>query len=67
MKEYPLPSITPTNKTIVKQIEGLVDKILNAKKQNKNADTSTWEREVDRLVYKLYELTEEEVKIVEDQ
>ena len=29
------------------------------------ADTSQSEREIDRLVYKLYELTEEEIAIVE--
>ncbi len=40
--------------------------ILAAKKSNPQADTSDWEREIDRLVYKLYELTEEEIKIIED-
>jgi len=29
------------------------------------ADTSAWEREIDQLVYQLYGLTEDEVKIVE--
>jgi hypothetical protein len=43
----------------------LVDKILAAKKQNPQADTSEWENEIDRLVYRLYDLTEEEVKIIE--
>ena len=43
----------------------LVDKILAAKKENQQADTSEWENEIDRLVYKLYGLTEEEVKVVE--
>ena len=32
---------------------------------DKNKDTSQEEREIDRLVYQLYELTEEEIKIVE--
>jgi hypothetical protein len=50
---------------ILKQIEALVDKILSAKKSNPQADTSQWEREIDRLVYKLYDLTEEEIGIVE--
>ncbi|MGQ9846779.1 MAG: restriction endonuclease, partial [Bacteroidales bacterium] len=61
----PLPPITSTNQPIVAQIEALVDKILTAKKQNPQADTSHWEREIDRLVYKLYDLTEEEIRIVE--
>lgn len=31
------------------------------------ADTGHPEREIDRLVYELYGLTEEEIKIVEDK
>ena len=45
----------------------LVDKILAAKKDNPQADTGTWEREIDRLVYELYGLTEEEKAIVENK
>jgi len=44
----------------------LVDKILSAKKTDPNADTSKLESEIDKLIYKLYGLTEEEIKIVED-
>ena len=47
--------------TIIK----LVDKILSAKRSNPSADTSGLESEIDRLVYQLYGLTEEEIKIVE--
>jgi hypothetical protein len=43
----------------------LVDKILSLKKQNPEADTSALEAEIDELVYELYGLTEEEIKIVE--
>ncbi len=43
----------------------LVDKILSAKKENPQAVTTIWEKEIDALVYKLYELTEEEIKLVE--
>ncbi|MDH7554070.1 MAG: Eco57I restriction-modification methylase domain-containing protein [Spirochaetota bacterium] len=60
----PLPPITPANKSIVLQIEVIVDKILAAKKQDKNADISERERKIDRLMYSLYELTEEEIKII---
>ncbi|WP_288006194.1 hypothetical protein [Thermonema sp.] len=42
-----------------------MDKILAAKKQDKNADTTQWEREIDEMVYELYGLTEEEIKVVE--
>jgi adenine-specific DNA-methyltransferase len=45
----------------------LVDQILSAKKQNPEADTSQLEREINQLVYKLYNLTEEEIKIIESR
>lgn len=35
------------------------------KKDNPHSDTSEWEKEIDQLVYKLYELTDEEIKIGE--
>lgn len=61
----PIPPITPSNQPTVNQIEGLVDKILEAKKENPQKNTSQWEKEIDELVYKLYDLTEEEIKIIE--
>ena len=42
----------------------LVDKILKAKNADPDADTSEFEREIDRLVYELYGLTEEEIAAV---
>jgi adenine-specific DNA-methyltransferase len=44
----------------------LVDKIISAKKENPKADTSQLENEIDKLVYKLYNLTPEEIKIIEE-
>jgi hypothetical protein len=43
----------------------LVDHILAAKRQDANADIAFLEREIGRLVYDLYGLTEEEIAIVE--
>ena len=40
-----------------------IDKILAAKKQNQN--TATLEQQIDEMVYQLYGLTDEEIKIVE--
>jgi hypothetical protein len=65
IEKIPIPPITPSNESIVKQIEALVDKILAAKKQNPNANTNSIEKQIDEMVYKLYELTEEEIRIVE--
>jgi len=57
----PLKSVSNNNQ---EPYIDLVDKILSAKKENTKADTSVWEQEIDRLVYELYELTEEEIKII---
>lgn len=35
------------------------------KEKNSDADTSKLEKQIDEMVYKLYELTEEEIAIVE--
>jgi len=43
----------------------LVDRVLAAKRANPQANISAWEEEIDQLVYQLYELTEDEIKIVE--
>lgn len=70
LENLPIPAITPTNEPIVKQIELLVDKILAANAstssaQNAKTDTSQWEKEIDELVYRMYDLTPEEIKIIE--
>ena len=49
----------------LEEIKDLVSRILRAKRNNSSADTSALESEIDRLVYQLYGLTEEEIKIVE--
>ena len=42
-----------------------VNQILDLKKEDPKAETSELEAEIDRMVYELYELTEEEILIVE--
>ncbi len=43
----------------------LVNKIHQMKDVNRQTDTKTLENEIDQLVYKLYNLTPEEIQIVE--
>jgi len=43
----------------------IVDKILEAKSKDPQANTIELEKEIDEMVYKLYELTYEEVKVVD--
>jgi hypothetical protein len=48
------------------QIISIVNQILTSKESNPSADTSALEKEIDRLVYELYGLTEEEIRIIEN-
>jgi adenine-specific DNA-methyltransferase len=59
-----LPIAEPTNKNL---FSTFVDKILVAKKQNPQANTKQLEDKIDIMVYKLYNLTYEEVKIVDPE
>ena len=49
----------------MKAVESVVDQILGAKEADPESDTSEWESEIDRLVYDLYQLTDEEIAAVE--
>jgi len=44
----------------------LVDLIMNKKIADSKTDTSDLEKEIDGIIYKLYELTDEEIAIVEE-
>jgi len=57
-----IPLIKPTDK-FSKSIEKIVIKILSLKSEGK--DTTALEQEIDNLVYKLYELTYDEVKVID--
>lgn len=62
IKEFPLPNIDNKNRLI---LEALVSTINIAKITNPSTNTSKEEQEIDRLVYKLYGLTYDEVLIVD--
>lgn len=76
LEPHRIPPMTPSNEPIVKQIEALVDKILAAKQSRasilagniRSRDASAtleFEKEIDELVYRLYQLTPEEIRIIE--
>jgi adenine-specific DNA-methyltransferase len=44
----------------------LARRILAAKRADAAADVTAWEREIDERVYRLYGLTAEEIKLVEE-
>ncbi|EAI0564000.1 Eco57I restriction-modification methylase domain-containing protein [Campylobacter coli] len=61
----PIVTINSKNQKIADELINLVDEILKAKEQDKNANTSPLEEKINNMVYKIYNLTEEEIKIIE--
>ena len=62
VERLPIPKISATKQ---QPFVKLMDQILQAKATNLAADTSALEAEIDRLIYRLYGLTEEEIATVE--
>ena len=62
VKEFPIPEATCEQKVL---IIGLVNQILDAKHTNPDADVSELEKKIDQIVYLLYNLTPDEIAIVE--
>ena len=63
LEQIPIPAI---NKEKQQPIISLVEKVLNSKNQNPKSDTTEIEYEIDKLVYELYGLTDEEIAIIEN-
>ncbi|EJF0728740.1 Eco57I restriction-modification methylase domain-containing protein [Campylobacter coli] len=61
----PIVTINSKNQKIADELINLVDEILKVKEQDKNANTQELENKINSIVYKLYNLTEEEIKIIE--
>ncbi|WRC97020.1 Eco57I restriction-modification methylase domain-containing protein [Helicobacter pylori] len=66
VETLPIPQITKSNKPTADKIIVLVDKILQTKEKDPKANTQRLEKEIDALVYQLYNLTDEEIKIIEN-
>jgi type I restriction-modification system DNA methylase subunit len=62
VKVIPIPE---ASKSQQEEIELIVKNILSRKQNMSTADTSSMEREIDRLVYQLYSLTEEEIAVID--
>lgn len=59
IEKLPIPKITQANQKIANETINLVDKILESKVQDSTFDTSALESQIDKLVYKLYNFTNE--------
>lgn len=67
LEKLPIPKINSKNQKIANELVNSVDEILKAKEQDKNANTQELENKINSLVYKLYNLTEDEIKIIENK
>lgn len=65
MKRYPIPVINIENEYLVMKIESIIQEIIDFRKENPSGDTTAKEKQIDSLIYKLYELTEDEIRIIE--
>ncbi|KNE05111.1 restriction endonuclease [Helicobacter pylori] len=66
LEKIPIPKITPQNQELARKITDYAERILKVKEKDPKANTQKLEKEIDALVYQLYNLTDEEIKIIED-
>ncbi|GAA7529545.1 class I SAM-dependent DNA methyltransferase [Helicobacter pylori] len=66
VERLPIPKITPQNQKLAHKITDCTKAILEAKEKDPKANTQELEKEIDALVYQLYNLTDAEIKIIEE-
>jgi len=64
VKQMPIPIAAKAHE---RKIENIVEKIIGKKVENQEADTSKEERQIDVMVYHLFNLSYDEVKIIETE
>lgn len=67
IEKLPIPKINSKNEKLADELVNSVDEILKVKEQDKNTNTQELENKINSIVYKLYNLTEEEIKIIENR
>ncbi|GAA7036999.1 class I SAM-dependent DNA methyltransferase [Helicobacter pylori] len=67
LEKIPIPKITPKNQELACKITDGAKQILALKEKDPKANTQELEKEIDALVYQLYHLTDEEIKIIEER
>lgn len=66
IERLPIPKITEKNQELAHKITDGAKQILALKEKDPKANTQRLEKEIDALVYQLYNLTDEEIKIIEN-
>ncbi|RVZ27975.1 class I SAM-dependent DNA methyltransferase [Helicobacter pylori] len=67
IERLPIPQITEKNQELADKITDGAKQILALKEKDPKANTQGLEKEIDALVYRLYNLTDEEIKIIEEE
>ncbi|MGL2511294.1 DUF7149 domain-containing protein [Helicobacter pylori] len=66
LEKIPIPKITEKNQELARKITDCAERILKSKAKDPKANTQGLEKEIDALVYQLYNLTDEEIKTIEN-
>ncbi len=66
IERLPIPQIAEKNQELADKITDGAKQILALKEKDPKANTQKLEKEIDALVYRLYNLTDEEIKIIEN-
>ncbi|GAA7351794.1 type IIG restriction enzyme/methyltransferase [Helicobacter pylori] len=66
LEKIPIPKIMSQNQELARKITDGAERILKAKEKDPKANIQRLEKEIDALVYQLYNLTDEEIKIIEN-
>lgn len=67
VETLPIPQITEKNQELAQKITDYAERILKSKEKDPKANTQGLEKEIDALVYQLYNLTDEEIKTIENE
>ncbi len=66
IERLPIPKITEKNQELARKITDCAERILKSKAKDPKANTQRLEKEINALVYQLYNLTDEEIKTIEN-
>ncbi|GAA8039173.1 class I SAM-dependent DNA methyltransferase [Helicobacter pylori] len=66
LEKLPMFELEKSNQPTADKIIALVDKILALKEKDPKVNTQELEKEIDALVYQIYNLTDEEIKTIEE-
>ncbi|STO81926.1 putative type IIS restriction/modification enzyme [Helicobacter pylori] len=66
LEKIPIPKITHKNQELADKITDCTERILKSKAKDPKANTQELEQKIDALVYQLYNLTDEEIKTIEN-